>query len=207
MTGIFFIATAQEPDPERFKEEIDEILTGYNTRPTDPIVFAGSSSFRFWEKVSDLPSQQPILNHGFGGSHMSDLLFYLEELVLDFKPTKIFIYEGDNDIASDKSTAEIMEDTRNVVNQIKERLPDTEVYLLAAKPSISRWDYKVEYERLNTAYKEYAESNENLSFVDVWSPMLDNNGVVLQDIFVEDDLHMNEKGYGIWTGIIGPLVK
>jgi len=36
-------------------------------------------------------------------------------------------------------------------------------------------------------------------FVDVWSPSLDAEGNVLKDIFLEDGLHMNEKGYAIWV--------
>jgi lysophospholipase L1-like esterase len=37
--------------------------------------------------------------------------------------------------------------------------------------------------------------------------MVDENGAVLQDIFVNDDLHLNKKGYQIWTDTIKPILE
>ena len=48
---------------------------------------------------------------------------------------------------------------------------------------------------------KYARENSNISFVDVWTPML-NKRKVKEDLFVEDGLHMNEKGYDIWYNTI-----
>ncbi len=196
-------------DPTRFQDEIDEINSQYTEDlPDSPIIFAGSSSIRFWKDVDQLESDQPILNHGFGGSQMSDLNHYLNTLVLRFNPDKVFIYEGDNDIAEGKDTEEILNDTREVIERINMSSQDAEIYLLAAKPSISRWDLKDQYESLNQAFEELAKStNGVVNYVDIWNPMLGEDGKVRSDIFIEDDLHMNEKGYAIWEKVIGPLVK
>lgn len=77
--------------------------------------------------------------------------------------------------------------------------------MIAAKPSIARWHLKDEYERLNKALLELTETADfkDITFIDIWSPMLDDSGEVLDDIFISDNLHMNEKGYSIWETVIG----
>ena len=89
------------PDPQRFATEIDEIKRKSFDLHSERIVFTGSSSIRFWKDLQTYYPNHQIINTGFGGSEMSDLLFHLEPTVLRFKPSKVFIYEGDNDISAD----------------------------------------------------------------------------------------------------------
>src|SRR5690606_41952537 len=58
------------------------------------------------------------------------------------------------------------------------------------------------YEAVNKALKEYAESEPNTEFADVWTPALDADGNVKKDIFVKDNLHLNAKGYQIWQQVL-----
>ena len=48
---------------------------------------------------------------------------------------------------------------------------------------------------------------KGIDFVNVWSPMLDENKEVRKDIFLDDGLHMNQKGYDIWKKTIEPFLK
>ena len=45
-------------------------------------------------------------------------------------------------------------------------------------------------------------SDEGLDFIDVFTPMLGNDGKPRPDLFVADKLHMNETGYKVWTLLI-----
>jgi lysophospholipase L1-like esterase len=45
-----------------------------------------------------------------------------------------------------------------------------------------------------------------VEYADVWDPMLDDRKVK-QDIFIEDGLHMNDKGYDIWYNVLKPFVQ
>ena len=195
-------------DPNRFEEDIKkfEALDKKNLSQGE-ILFVGSSSIRFWKTLQqDFPNRK-VLNRGFGGSHMSDLLFYLDELVLKYKPKQIFIYEGDNDINDQESPKSILRETKEIVQKIHQKLPKTEIVLISAKPSISRWSLKKDYERLNKLFKRYARKHSYLKFVDVWNPMLNENGEPISDIFILDNLHMNEKGYKIWAKVIRPYLR
>ena len=187
-----------------FKKEVEEIVKRNDSlwnSSEKTIVFTGSSSIRFWKDLQERFPKKQVLNSGFGGSQASDLLVHLEDLVLRYQPTKVFIYEGDNDIFSKKSPASILETTNSIIEKMLMDDPNREIVLISAKPSLSRWRLRKKYKRLNKKLAKYANENAKVAFVDVWSPMLDKRKVK-DDIFVEDGLHMNEKGYNIWYNTI-----
>lgn len=204
---VSFAGHSQNPEP--FKNEVEDIQKKYDTvwdasRPT--IVFTGSSSIRLWNDLQERFPDHQVLNTGFGGSQFSDLALYLDDLILDYAPTKVFIYEGDNDIFAKKRPKEILEISEKVIQTLRERNPNMEIVLISPKPSISRWKLRGKYRRLNRKLDKLASKTEGVEFVDVWYPMLDKRKVK-QDIFIEDGLHMNAKGYDIWYDVIKDYVE
>ena len=204
--GVLLLITtslnAQDAIP--FEEEVKDIVKRNDSlwNPTEEtIVFTGSSSIRFWKDLQDRFPQKQVLNSGFGGSQASDLLFHLDDLVLRYGPTKVFIYEGDNDIFDKKRPKTVLETTKKIIDELHADNPNREIVLISAKPSLSRWKLRRRYKSLNKKMVKYADENTNIEFVDVWTPMLYKRKVK-DDIFVEDGLHMNEKGYDIWYNAI-----
>ena len=200
---------ALSQDPLRLKEDVAQIQKKYDKlwdASRETIVFTGSSSIRLW---GDLESRFPnsyIVNTGFGGSHASDLKVYSQQLISRFKPKKVFIYEGDNDISVKKRPDSIIETMKELIVDIRLQNPDIKIVLISAKPSISRWALKGRYMRLNKKMARLCEEDGSLAYADVWSPML-RDGKVIQDIFLEDGLHMNTKGYDIWYNVLKPFVE
>lgn len=133
---------------------------------------------------------------------MSDLLYFLEETVLRFEPTKVFIYEGDNDISAGKTPESILETTKHVVKKILESNDKIEIHLISAKPSPSRWKFEKEYLEFNALLKTYCDDRDQLFYIDVWNPMIDDSGRPNPNIFISDSLHMNRRGYLLWKNII-----
>ncbi len=170
------------------------------------IVFTGSSSVRLWEDLEERFPNVQILNTGFGGSQSYDLLGFIDELILDFSPKKVFIYEGDNDLAAKKKPREVLNTLEDIVDKIHAKLPYTEVYLISAKPSISRWKLRIKYRRLNTAMKLFSQQVSHVTYVDVWEVML-NGRRLNEGLFIEDGLHMTSEGYDLWQKELQPHVK
>ncbi|SDQ58114.1 SGNH/GDSL hydrolase family protein [Flagellimonas zhangzhouensis] len=210
LIALFFVPfLIHAQNPENFAQEIEAIQKKYDTvwdANKSTIVFTGSSSIRFWNDVQERFPDQQVLNTGFGGSQFSDLEHYLDETILDYTPTKVFIYEGDNDIFAKKRPKKILETSQRILKTLQEKNPDMEIVLISAKPSISRWKYRGRYRRLNRKLQQLAVETDGVDFIDVWYPMLDERKVK-QDIFVEDGLHMNAKGYDIWYDVIKDYVK
>src|SRR5690606_20292320 len=165
-------------------------------------LFTGSSSIKMWKDLDSYFPDHVVINAGFGGSQTFELLHYIKELVLDYKPKKVFIYEGDNDISSGKSSTQILLTMHELVTTIHKALPQTEILLISAKPSISRWHLAKQYEDLNQHFKEYSLLFDYVEFVDIWDIMLDKEGKPRADLFLEDDLHMNKAGYDLWAEVV-----
>lgn len=183
-----------------FANEVNAITAKYDTiwdTNRETIVFTGSSSVRLWKKLEEEFPDHQILNSGFGGSQASDLLYFINELVLSYNPKKVFIYEGDNDLWAKKRPNQVLDTTEEIIRRIKANSPSTQIILIAAKPSISRWEIRRKYKKLNRKFERLSKKDIQLDFVDVWHPML-NNRKLMTDIFIEDGLHMNQKGYDIW---------
>ena len=166
-------------------------------------VFVGSSSIRFWDNLPELFPDIQVVNSGFGGSMASDVLAYLDELVLDYKPSKVFIYEGDNDIYESKGPSKVVRQMRRIIRRIQKMNGPTPVVVIGAKPSLVRWHLKKKYEKLNRKLRTYCSENALVNYMHVWDAMLDREGI-REEIFLEDGLHMNEKGYAIWERILKP---
>lgn len=206
LLGLGTLCAQEELPFAKEVKQIEQQTRSIWDQNKETIVFTGSSSIRFWKDIQErFPSQQ-VLNTGFGGSQFSDLALYLDELILDYRPVKVFIYEGDNDIFAKKRPRNILKTAQKILGQLQQRSPGMEIVLISAKPSISRWKFRGKYRRLNRKLQKLAQETEGIDFVDVWYPMLDKRKVK-QDIFVEDGLHMNKKGYDIWYDAIKEYVQ
>jgi len=206
---VFLVFFAFAQDPARFKEQVDELAKKEYNFSGDKklVVFAGSSSIRMWKDVDAYFTEYNVINNGFGGSHFSDLLFYYDELILQRKPDILFIYEGDNDIASDKKTSEVIKQSKELTGKIRKDLPGTKILFISPKPSLAREKLKEKYLTFNNRLERYCNRKKQVEFVNVWKPMCDKSGNVLPDLFIEDGLHMNKKGYDIWGKVINEFLK
>ena len=158
------------------------------------------------EDVHERFPEYNVINNGFGGSQFSDLLYFYDELITSQTPHYLFIYEGDNDVADEKKASRINKDAKILVKKLQRDLPSTKVVFISPKPSIKRWHLKKGYEKVNKKLEKLCKRNKNLQFADVWNAMLDENGTVYNDIFIDDDLHMNKKGYDIWYEVIAEFL-
>ena len=203
-TFLLFHLFGQSQNNPAFKNEVNSITQKYDsiwdsTRET--IVFTGSSSVRMWKNIQELFPEYQIINSGFGGSQAIDLLGYTNELILNYKPRKVFIYEGDNDISANKKSKEIIQSFSTIISKIKSENNTTKIVLISPKPSIVRWHLKNKYKRLNRRLRRFCNKDENLEFANVWNIMLDKNKLKTE-LFIDDGLHMNAEGYNLWYSVI-----
>jgi len=172
------------------------------------IVFTGSSSIRMWKSLTDDMSPFPVINRGFGGSTIPEVTYYADRIIKPHQPKIIVFYCGENDLSNDESKSKLaLKSFKLFSRYMEENLPETKVFFLAIKPSIKRWNYWPKLVDANNKIKKFIDKHDLYYYVDTASEMLDENDVVLQDIFLEDNLHMNDKGYTIWTNTIKPILE
>ena len=190
-----------EPTIQRF-----EAMDAENKPPEGTILFVGSSSIVFWRSLATDMAPLKVINRGFGGSQMFELNMFRDRIVTNYKPRVIVVYEGDNDVAAGKSTEAIIKEYKDFVSHIDTVLPDTDMCFISVKPSISRAHMLSQQTEVNQQLKAIADTREDMCYFDVATPVLNDKGEINPDIFVADNLHLNEAGYRIWTKVIKPVL-
>jgi len=170
--------------------------------PKRPIVFVGSSSIRLWKTLSDDFKGYPVINRGFGGSVISDSTAFCDRIVTRYQPSQIFLYEGDNDVAAGRTAEQILGDFKEFVAAVRTKMPKTPITFISIKPSPARWQLVETAKAANRLISEYVKSDKRLTYIDIFSKMLDADGKPREELFIEDKLHMNAQGYAIWTEVI-----
>lgn len=174
---------------------------------TGGVLFIGSSSIRMWKDLADDFPTASVINRGFGGSQIVDSIYFADRIVIPYQPAKIFLYAGDNDVAKGKSASTVLGDFQRFAAKVHAKLPKTQLYFIAIKPSLKRWNLAPEMEKANHLVQQFAQTSELIHYVDIWTPMLGSDGKPLPGVFLEDGLHMNRAGYDIWAKVIAPLVS
>lgn len=206
----FISVKAQPPfysDIQTFKKQDSAAFP-----PKNAILFVGSSSFTKWTDVQDyFPGGYPIINRGFGGSSLPDLIRYVNDIIIPYHPKQIIIYCGENDIGGNDTTVNgkvVFNRFKQLFMLIKKQLPRVAIGYVSMKPSPSReklWPKMIDG---NLLIKAFLTKQKNTAFINVYHKMFNKNCTVMKDIFIEDNLHMNARGYAIWQKIIAPyLVK
>lgn len=169
------------------------------------VVFLGSSSIRVWDLAKYMPGL-PALNRGFGGSQYEAAALYADRILLPHRPKVVVLYSGDNDIASGKSPEWVFADFRHLIRRIEHMLPDTHIFVLSIKPSVARWALWDKMKQTNELFSAFAEKDAHVDYIDVATSLLGPDGTPRADLLRTDGLHLNDKGYEIWSAIVRPLI-
>ena len=104
-------ADAPDPDPARFAAEIESfaVWDTKNSFADGATLFVGSSSIRLWPTAKAFP-EVAVINRGFGGSEISDVIHFYDQVIKPYAAPRIFLYAGDNDIARGKTAERVAGD-------------------------------------------------------------------------------------------------
>ena len=196
-------------DPGRFEPEIRafEAADRASPPPLGGVVFIGSSSIRAWVDVAaDFPGV-PVLNRGFGGSTLADVVYYADRILLPYHPRQVVLYAGDNDLALGRTPAQVVGDYRAFIARLRSASPQARVAFVAIKPSPARRSCIAKARETNRRIRMEIARDSLQKYVDVFTPMLDTTGQPRPDLFVADSLHLTRTGYLLWRALLAPVVR
>jgi len=184
--------------------------------PKNAILFIGSSSFTKWTDVQEYFPGYTIINRGFGGSTLLDQIRYADDIIFPYQPKQVVIYCGENDLASSDTVTAAMVFDRfyGLYDTIKVKT-GASIAFISMKPSPSRRHLFSKMKEANHMISNFISRQEDAviynkprkaTFIDVYNKMLNAAGQPIPEIFLEDSLHMNAKGYAIWQKGIQPYL-
>ncbi|SFZ96353.1 Lysophospholipase L1 [Chryseobacterium limigenitum] len=208
LTLAFFFSQEKKPmywqDIQNFKK-----LDQENAPAKDAILLVGSSSFTKWTDVANYFPDKTIINRGFGGSRLTDLNYYANDLLSPYQPKQIIVYCGENDFADNHKlkAKEVVTRYKTFYKKIRDKFPNIEVDYISIKYSPSRESLWPQMKEANKKIAAFMKKEPNAEFIDITKAMEDANGNVRKELFVEDMLHMTPEGYQIWTKVMNPYMK
>lgn len=194
---------------QRFEDEIAsfEAADKLSSPSKGSVLFVGSSSIRVWPNLkADFPNID-VLQRGFGGSTLDEVDHYAPRIVLPYCPRLIVLYAGDNDLAEGRTPEQILADFKTFVGLVRRPMPKTRIIFVSIKPSTARVALLGKMREANALVRQYVVTDPSLTYVDVFTPMLDSAGIPRGELFQSDGLHMNAQGYAIWRDLLQPLVS
>lgn len=211
LIALFLIAGLHAQNNGRFESEIRAFEKLDSTAMPAPgqILLYGSSTMRLWTSYQSDLKGLAVVNRGFGGSEMSDAVYYFDRVVAPLKPSVILLYEGDNDLANGhKSPEQIAADFRAFLDLVKHKLPGTKVAVYTLRPSLARESLMPEQRKVNEQFRKICRKRRGVYFIDCYARLLDAQGRPNAEYLSGDKLHLNAVGYGVWTEItLGFLSK
>ena len=189
----------------RFEAEIRAFEEADRADPPKPgaVVFVGSSSIRLWSTLAaDLPEYR-VLNRGFGGSWMQDSARMADRIVVPYHPSAVVIFAGTNDLADGRTPEQVAGDFGAFVGRVRAALPEVPIAYLPISPAPSRAALLPKMKLANALIRAQCARGPRLRYIDTYPQMLNRDGSLRPEIFGGDQLHMNARGYAIWT----PLVR
>lgn len=204
----FKLSPAQKPPPFWYEIQAFKKQDSINFPGKHKILFTGSSSFRMWKDVQNYFPGYQIINRGFGGSTLVDMIKYVNDIIYPYEPKQVFIYCGENDLASSDTIrpGHVLSRFKILFALIRDRYPKLEILFLSIKPSPSRRHLLPAVIESNQLIKQFLKSESKTKYIDVFNKMLMPDGNVRTDIWLVDSLHMNAEGYKIWQKVLKPYL-
>lgn len=171
--------------------------------PKNAVLFVGSSSIRRWNTAKSFPDVETV-NRGFGGSQLADSVHFAPRIVNKHQPRLVVLYAGDNDLAAGKSPDQVFADFKAFVQVVHKDLPKTRIAYVSIKASVKRWHLADKIRQANSQIEAFCKQDDRLSYIDVFKPMLGDNGEPRPELFVKDGLHLNDEGYALWAALVKP---
>ncbi len=204
------LSKSASEDPTVWENDIVAFETAAQVSPPpeNAVVFVGSSSIRLWDTLASDMAPIPVIQRGFGGAKLNDLVHYADRLVTAYRPSAVVVFAGSNDITPDdvKSPEQLLNSYQQFVARVRADNPELPIYYIAITPSPMRWEVWPSVQAANAAIKDYSESSSGLFYIDTGPALLNANGEPETDNYAFDTLHLSDKGYRVWTSIIRPVL-
>lgn len=198
------LSRTKSDDPSVWQEAVAQLSQTNLAEEMDSssILFVGSSSFRFWDDIQSDLAPAKVINNGFGGAKITDVLEYQSQLIDAFQPQRLVLFLGSNELkgaANDKSPEEILNHYQKLLTNISDEHPLCEIYILPVTPTPANREKWPEIKQINHQLEKLAAHQPQLHFIACSQNFLTKNDTPDWHLFNWDGIHLNQLGYQVWA--------
>lgn len=169
------------------------------------IVFVGNSLTEKGENWGQRFNNKKVKNRGIAGDVSAGVINRLAEIYY-YKPEKVFLKIGINDLFHDDLTPEyVAKNIQFIVDKIHLESPETKIVVQTILPTDKNTALKAKIAATNTIIKNSVQSNY-YQVIDLHSIFADANDLMISSYTV-DGVHLSEAGYILWQNYIKEFVN
>lgn len=205
------VQKARSEDPTVWENAVTQLESNSQGLfgPGQGVVFIGSSSIRLWDTLAEDMAPIGVMQHGFGGAKLNDIVFYAQRLVSAWQPRAVVVFAGTNDIDSgaSKTPEVLLFSYQAFVAAVRADHPQVPIYFIGITPSPLRWSVWPIAQVTNELIENWSRSDPALRYIETSEGLMGSNGEPDPDNYRYDYLHLNEQGYAVWRQIIGKRLR
>ena len=196
----------------QFEEEVSllESLDLGEKAGEKELLFIGSSSIRLWDNIQVDMYPYSSVKRGYGGAHFYDFIHFSERLVKNHSPKGILIFVANDITGSNNFTSLVGDLSPNQVKKlfrynyklIRSIHKHTPIFLIETTPTPKRWKVWNKILKANKKLEGFCEQEPNLYFISTRDKFIGADGLPIQSLFLNDELHLNVDGYKLWSSVI-----
>ena len=196
------------PLPTRYQADIDKFIRADSASmpPANGIEFVGSSIIRLWSTLGEQMAPLPAYNRGFGGSRTPDVLYYMDRIVLPYRPRFVVYYCGSNDVSAGENADAIVGRVQEFHQRLLRELPATRMFFVSVLHAPEKRRKWAVVDSVNAQMRRYAAAATNIEYIDINPPLLDLKGEVQGALYLPDSLHYRPEAYVRFTEVIKPVL-
>jgi len=195
-----------EPGIAKWEADIAKLeeLDQQQIDPADAVLFLGSSSIRRWTSIQQDMAPFRTIRRGYGGAKYNDLAYYAPRLIHPHSYRAVALFVG-NDVAgkeTDHTPDEVEVWVKQILDLSRTHQPHAAILIIEVTPTPRRIEAWPKIRALNARLREIALTEPNVFLVPTAGHFLNADKQPREDLFVEDQLHLNARGYALWASLI-----
>ena len=173
-------------------------------------VFLGDSLTDYFDLDAAFPDYS-VVNSGVAGNTTDNVLADLNNRVMIYNPSQVFVWLGTNDLRDEKTPQQTIESLQEIIDQIQTERSLAKITLISLIPVNAQVNPATvglcsndHIQEVNQGLQEIAKEQE-LDYIDLFSELKDEQGN-LKSEYTVDGLHLSDAGYQVVLGIIEPYL-
>lgn len=184
-----------------------KVINHINQVLDDNYVFLGDSITEGYD-LDKHYKDYPVVNSGVSGYTTDNILEKLNKMVYRYNPSKVFLLIGTNDIAQDHTQEHIVNNIKQIIDNIKQNRKYVDIYVESIYPINANKEKLRDNETIDAINEDIKKlcEEKKVTYINTHDSLLDEDGN-LKEEYSNDGLHLTEKGYDVVTNKIKPYLQ